>query len=422
MPRMSNPEVLIAGAGPVGLFAALALTRRGIRVGIADKGWRAGTHSFALALHPQSLGLLQEAGLLEEVMDQALLVSSIGLYDAKERKAGINVEGLSGPSSSLAVLRQDVFENMLEAALRKLGVEIMWSHEVFGLTPQANHIATRVDKFEKDSVGYAVARTEWVLARTDNYDVPFVIGADGHRSRIRRALKIDYPEVAPAQHYAVFEFRTDADLGREMRIVLGEDTADVLWPLPGGNCRWSFEMPNYREPANRTKDRLLGQGPADFPTLTEGNLRTFIAERAPWFTGSIGDIAWRNVVRFEKRLATSFGMGRMWLAGDAAHLTGPAGVQSMNLGLSEASDLAGTIADILRQGGSLSLLDAYNHKWTAEWRRMLGIDANLHATSAADRWVAQFASRLLPCLPAHGEELERLAGQLSLTIASTAAA
>jgi len=413
--HQTTPEVLVAGAGPVGLFAALALTKRGIPTQIADRGWRAGTHSYALALHPASLSLLHDAGLLESVMEKAYPVRRIALYDVVEKRASIDLEPFAGSWSCLAVLKQDVLEDLLAEKLSELGVPILWSHEVFGLENHGDHVAARIDKFEKDSVGYAVARTEWVLAKTINTDVNFVIGADGHRSRVRRTLRLDFPEVAPAQHYAVFEFHTDADLQNELRIVLGDQTTDVLWPLPGGYCRWSFELPQYtdagegHDAGERQKDRLFNStGPA-FPELTEWNLMSLIAKRAPWFTGSVGEITWRNVVRFEKRLTSAFGTGRMWLAGDSAHLAGPIGVQSMNVGLSEAAQLVDIIA-----GGGSSFVD-YEGRWSAEWRRLLSIGGGLEAGPKADPWIAKHAAGLMSCLPGFGEDLDRLAGQLGLT-------
>jgi 2-polyprenyl-6-methoxyphenol hydroxylase-like FAD-dependent oxidoreductase len=63
----------------------------------------------------------------------------------------------------------------------------------------------------------------------------------GHQSLVRRSLGSDFPEAGPAQHFAVFELESSADLGDEIRIMFGERTTDVLWPLPDRYCRWSFE-------------------------------------------------------------------------------------------------------------------------------------------------------------------------------------
>ena len=82
-----KPEVLVVGAGPVGLFTALSLARRGVPVQIVDKEWRTAAHAYALALHAGSLRLLKDLGLLDAVLEQAYPVRSIGLYDGAERRA-----------------------------------------------------------------------------------------------------------------------------------------------------------------------------------------------------------------------------------------------------------------------------------------------------------------------------------------------
>jgi 2-polyprenyl-6-methoxyphenol hydroxylase-like FAD-dependent oxidoreductase len=129
----------------------------------------------------------------------------------------------------------------------------------------------------------------------------------------------------------------------------------------------------------------------------------------------VEDINWRTVVQFERRLAACHGKGRMWLAGDAAHLTAPAGMQSLNLGLFEARDLSCTLARVLR-GTPVAELDAYSAKWQSEWRRLHGIEGGLRADATTDPWIAEQAGRLLPCLPAHGNVVNPLAKQLGLSM------
>jgi 2-polyprenyl-6-methoxyphenol hydroxylase-like FAD-dependent oxidoreductase len=167
----------------------------------------------------------------------------------------------------------------------------------------------------------------------------------------------------------------------------------------------------------RVKDRSLGSGSDDFPVLHPDKLRTLLAERASWFNGRVGDFSWRTVVMFERRLASSFGQDRVWLAGDAAHVTTPAGVHSMNLGLFEASDLAEAIAHVLHATGSVGELDKYHHRWTAEWRRLEGIEDGVKPQAGADPWIKKTASLLMTCLPAHGSVLTELAAQLKLDLA-----
>jgi 2-polyprenyl-6-methoxyphenol hydroxylase-like FAD-dependent oxidoreductase len=258
-----------------------------------------------------------------------------------------------------------------------------------------------------------------MVAKSTTLDVPFVVGADGHRSTVRRDLDIEFAEAGEAQNYTVFEFETDFDLDHQLRFILGDRTADVLWPLPNGACRWSFQLPDFVAPsAARRRDRLgVMIGSAQYPAMTEADLHRLIDERAPWFRGSVSRLNWQIVVRFERRLARSFGKQRVWLAGDAGHMTGPAGSQSMNVGLREAADLAGSMAGILRQSLPESQLEKYNEQRLAEWRPLLGLDGGLKSDSRTDPWISQHSARLLPCLPASGPELARLAQQLGLRFA-----
>jgi len=411
-----NPEVLVVGAGPVGLFAALRLASHGVRVGIVDREWRPGAHSYALALHASSVTILEELGLRDRLLQAAYPVRTAGLYDAAGgRRAEIRLPGGEG-AAYVTVMRQDALERLLERALKRAGVKVAWNHEVVRLVPEHGRVGATINELVKDTGGYAVAHSEWVVARSSDVNVPWVVGADGHRSLVRRLLGIDFAEAGPAQHFAVFEFKTTAELGDEMRLILGEQTADVLWPLPEGYCRFSFELPGFAgSQAARTKSRVPVEiGTAKYPVLSEESLRALLDERAPWFEGEIGEIRWRIVVRFERRLATSFGRARMWLAGDAAHITGPAGMQSMNVGLREADELAGTLAAVIRGEAPAAKLDEYGRERLDEWRFLLGIEGGLAPGEGTDPWVARNGARLLPCIPASGAELTALAGQIGL--------
>jgi pentachlorophenol monooxygenase len=415
-----QPEVLVAGAGPVGLFAALTLAQKGIGVKVVDTGVWACQHSYALALHPQTVALFREAGLQDRILDGAYPVTGMALWNREAQQARIALDG-DEAAGCMLVLRQDVLEEVLEEALHGLGVKVQWRHELAELTQDAAGLRARVDKYERESRGYIVAHTEWVVTRSVTLTPAFVIGADGTNSVVRRSLGIDFPEVGNAEYFAVFEFESDFDGGFDVRVVLGDRTTDVLWPMPHGVVRWSFQLPDYVDQVaerlkvfmatERAKDRILMSEGAQAPVLDESSLRGYIAERAPWFQGSIGKISWRMLVRFEKRRAAEFGKGRVWLAGDAAHLTGPVGIQSMNVGLFEAHDLCGRVEQVLRKGAPVESAAEYGKKWRTEWEVLHG---ELKAAGAG-AWLAPHAGRLMSCLPGHGEGLEKLAGQVGLS-------
>jgi 2-polyprenyl-6-methoxyphenol hydroxylase-like FAD-dependent oxidoreductase len=137
-------------------------------------------------------------------------------------------------------------------------------------------------------------------------------------------------------------------------------------------------------------------------------------QRAPWFKAGIKKIAWCSEIVFEKRLVRQFGRDRCWLVGDAGHQTSPVGVQSMNLGMAEASTLAGPLRRILREKAPFSLLETCEREWQAEWCRLLGVSGGLKAAKSALPWVQERQGRILSCLPASYEDLAPLAGQLGL--------
>ncbi|MFQ5630326.1 MAG: FAD-dependent oxidoreductase [bacterium] len=411
-----QPEVLVVGAGPVGLLAALLLAKHGVRVEIVDKEERRAGHSYALALHSQTLALFNTLDLLDKVLEQCYRVQTVGLYEGIERKAELQLSALRPEHAFIAVLQQNTFEGILEEALKEHDVKVQWNHRIDHLLLHDEHVSLAKNRLDMESLGYIIARTEKVVMKSYKMEVPFVIGADGHSSYVRKSVDIDFNTAGETQHYAVFEFKTDYDLQNEMRLDFFDNTANVLWPMPDGYCRWSFQLLDYEaSEASRKKDRFeLQIGAEKIPMLDEDHLYEFLAERAPWFEGSIDEIRWRLLVRFERRLASAFGKGRVWLAGDAAHLTGPAGIQSMNVGLREAKDLADNIALILQKGETFELLEEYNRERLAEWRYMLGLKGGLTVGKQTDSWIGKHSEQLLSCIPASSGDLAKLAEQIGL--------
>ena len=260
------------------------------------------------------------------------------------------------------------------------------------------------------------------LVHEYHHEVPFVVGADGHRSLVRRQLGIDYGEAGPSHLFGVFEFEAEPPVRNEVRVVFTDETTSVLWPLPDGRCRWSFQMKADGVELDDVhfKSRLLVQSGQDyFPHLTRELLVNLITERAPWFTTIPGEVFWSALVRFESRLATGFGQDRIWLAGDAAHMTGPVGVQSMNVGLREANRLAEKIEEVQRGAYPLSRISLYEDEFRSEWQQLLGLGGGLVAGPKADDWVASNRHRILPCMPASGRDIGLLAEQIGLGFSRT---
>jgi len=264
--------------------------------------------------------------------------------------------------------------------------------------------------------GYIVADWDWTVQKKLQSRATFVVGADGHGSLVRTRLGIEYERLADPELFTVCEFETEGEPGNEVRIVVDEATTNVLWPLPGNCCRWSFQLVKTKEAGEfPDKEREAVQiVQAEVDENTRSHVERLAQKRAPWFGGKVKDVYWWAHIRFQHRLAKRFGEGRGWLAGDAAHQTGPIGVQSMNEGLREAVDLAGKLKQILRDGASPELLESYHNAHRNKWEKLLGLKGAPSAKTPANPWAKDHWAKILSCIPATGEDLTHLAGQLGL--------
>jgi 2-polyprenyl-6-methoxyphenol hydroxylase-like FAD-dependent oxidoreductase len=187
-----HSEVLVAGAGPVGMFAALLCAERGLEARIVDQEWRTSARSYALALHPRSLEILNGSGLTEELLRVGHKVDTIAFYEGSKRLGEIKLSALALPNPFLLVLPQSALEGLLEERLEQKKVELMWNHRLHGLAPSDIEVAVTLQRMEKASSGYGVATSEWVIDKEYVHKSSFVIGADGHRSIVRRDINAEY--------------------------------------------------------------------------------------------------------------------------------------------------------------------------------------------------------------------------------------
>jgi NADPH-dependent dioxygenase len=417
--KTSHVDVLVAGAGPVGLSAALFLHELGQKVMTVDAKPRGVTHSYALALHPTTLELLNTLGVAGDILARALPVRTLVIYAGGKRIAAVPAAPAGAKFPFLAVVGQEVLEAVLGRALAQRGAPVAWNHRLARFRPGADHVAVDLDELEERVIGYAAARFDWMVKREKAVEARYLIGADGHDSLVRRQAGFDFAEVKPPEHFAVFEFQRVGTSGDEIALVLHPDGMGVLWPLPGGRGRWSFSIDPAKTPdAEREKDHESVQivGPGVFPSLEEGMLQRLLAARAPWCTEHYQHVYWKMLVRFERRLVSRFGENRVWLAGDAGHLTGPAGIQSMNVGIREARDLAHAIAEMEKGGAASTALRDYDLARLLEWRGLLGLEGSVEPLPGMAPELEPWKDALPAALPASGAQLVALAEQLGLRI------
>jgi 2-polyprenyl-6-methoxyphenol hydroxylase-like FAD-dependent oxidoreductase len=413
--RKSTTEALVVGAGPVGLFAALQLARQGVEVEIIDSQWRTAARSYALALHSSTLELFASAGFADTLLDESRKVESVGFYDQQGLQVTVDLSRLSEQFPFALVLPQSRLEERLEELLALEDIKVNWNHRLAGVELNGGTVRATIQRLGKESTGYSVSSTEWVVEKVVTTEARFIFGADGHNSTVRRLAGIDFEDLGGSEQFAVFECSSDRDAGGEMQVVLDGQCTSVYWPLPGDRFRWSFGLGEAGLSTERAKHRLAVQiGEQTLPYLSPESLAGFLTDRAPWFDARVDEVHWSVGVRFERRLAAEFGRGPVSLLGDAAHVAGPIGVQSMNLGLAEAAELASRVAEMVRNGASRSAIDAYDRQRVAQWRQLLGIDSSPAAGDAASEWIRQRAGRIPGCIPASGEELAKVLAELDL--------
>ncbi len=142
-------------------------------------------------------------------------------------------------------------------------------------------------------------------------------------------------------------------------------------------------------------------------------MEKFLKQHAPWFKGLATEITWAPYVQFGSFLVERFGSGNCILIGDAAHQAEPIGVQSMNIGLREAADIAGRISRIHQGESTLETISEFFHERQSEWQQLL-VWEGLKAGSGADPWIVGAAKEIASCIPASGQNLSQLLAQLQI--------
>jgi 2-polyprenyl-6-methoxyphenol hydroxylase-like FAD-dependent oxidoreductase len=387
-----NVEVLVVGGGPVGLFSALCASHSGLNVVVLDHLWRGYGRGHATLLHGSVLRILDEYGLGSTLRAAGQLLNELSIHVDSARATTIAL-----PSPLLSV-PQSAFEQILVAALAARNVEIRAPYEATTFVQEDGGVNVTVIRKELVTLGSPAHYSEWEPVESSQIQARFVIGADGYASRTRAALGVDNVQLASAEAFAMFEVPRAAAASGTTELFLNQGLGSVTYALPGGQTRWGFQ---------------IGAGLDAPPDIQR--LRELVAERAPDRAAEAEQVAWGTVVHFERRLVRRFGKGRVWLAGDAAHVTSPLGNQSMNVGLLEASELVRQLARA-HATANLTLLEHYGLERQREWQKLLGVNVSFDLLPHAPPWLAANARRLVPALPVSGTDLAIVLEKLGLKL------
>ncbi|MGD0472069.1 MAG: FAD-dependent monooxygenase [Candidatus Velthaea sp.] len=320
-------DVAVVGAGPVGLFLARELIRRGHAVRLFEKNTHQSEHSKALAIMPRTMEVFELAGVVAPFEAAANRVIAASIVSHKRELGRIPFAPHESRYPYVAMVPQDVTERLLHDALIAAGGRVEYATELVRID-QRNDGAT---------LHLAAAGVESAC------EARFVVGCDGAHSTVRHLMDVPFAGNEYAQTFLLVDAEISGDQhGDAMQLCPHESGPLAIFPM------------------SVSRRRLIAMVPPDFPnqpTLEQAN--DLLLRRGP--RGLRAEkILWSSTFRIHHRQTPHMQQGRLFIAGDASHIHSPFGAQGMNTGLQDAWNLAWKLDFVLRGWGSDGLLDTYS--------------------------------------------------------------
>ncbi|MFD9437529.1 FAD-dependent oxidoreductase [Streptomyces sp. NPDC060006] len=349
----TTTDVLIVGAGPTGLVLALDLARRGVRALVVERSAALFPGSRGKGIQPRTMEVFDDLGVLDAIR-AAGGVYPVGMVWQDGRRQGehrmfdeteaTEAEPYAGGPWMVPQWRTQA---ILAARLAELGGSVAFGRELVGVEQDTDGVTARFGSG-------APVRARWAVA------------ADGGRSAVRRALGIAMTgeTVDPAP-----------TLVADIRVTgLDRDNWHVFPPAGGEGFLAICPLPH-------TQDfQLVGNftDPATQPDLSLDGIRKLVATRTHLAPDDVTEVRWASDFRPRAAMADRFREGRVFLAGDAAHVHSPAGGQGLNTSVQDAYNLGWKLAAVLREGAPAALLDSYEEERLPVAARMLGLSTGVH--------------------------------------------
>lgn len=289
---LASPSVLVVGAGPVGLAAAIELTRLGAQVRIVDQRDRRTAESRAIAVNPRTLALLEACGATPRLIAAGVRLRGLRVFAHARHVASVDLSRIRHRYPFLLALPQSETERILEERLTELGVTVARGTRLTELALGDRPRAVL------DGPAGETATADWI------------VGADGAHSLVRKAIGSGFP----GGRYPFRWSLADVTLAGDVEPDRGELHLDPGRPIL------------FRLPLGRGRHRVISNSPDVLDRLPGG-----------W---TLGEVIWRSDFSVSHRLADRVAAGRAVVVGDAAHIHSPAGGRGMNLGIEDAATLA----------------------------------------------------------------------------------
>jgi 2-polyprenyl-6-methoxyphenol hydroxylase-like FAD-dependent oxidoreductase len=349
IPKTIHTDILICGAGAAGLTLAVDLARRRVDFVLIDKAEQPFSGSRGKGIQPRSLEIFEALGVADRMMAAGghyppqRKYRTDGGYD-EQQAIEATPPSPAEPYGQPLMLPQHLTEAILRARLAELGHAPRYAHAL--------------DGFEQDADGVTaqLATPEGELTVRARY----LVGADGGRSFVRKALAIGFPGEAMKMRAVVADL-TLTGLSRDAWHRWGDGPGQLsLCPLMG-TALFQLQMP------------IALEGEFD---ASDAGLAAVIAARTGRDDIVVQAVHWRSVYEMSSRLADRYRVGRVFIAGDAAHIHPPTGGQGLNTSVQDAWNLGWKLAAVLA-GAAESLLDTYEAERREIAAGMLGLSAKL---------------------------------------------
>jgi pentachlorophenol monooxygenase len=340
-------QVLIAGAGPVGLTAAIELARRGIDCRIVDPLLEPPQYAKAVGVQPRTLEVFEGMGLLRRILDAAIQMRGQIVYVNGEKTAQLDLTLAADVPFGFIAIPQYATERILRDELSMHGVHVERGIQLTGFTQDDDGVTATLDGDSGEQTVRAA----------------YLIGADGAHSTVRKALGLTFEGAAFEEQYMLGDVEVDWSMppGYGVRAMHQTDgkTDDLLVciPLPGrGRYRTSMLVPDELSAASTTGVAHGFEGGRK-PELH--HIQAVLDRLSPEPT-TARNLRWSSVFRISHRIVDAYGRGRVFVAGDAAHIHPPTGAQGMNTGIQDAHNLAWKLALAVEGHAADALLDSYD--------------------------------------------------------------
>lgn len=330
---MSHIPVLIVGAGPTGLTLANELHRHGINFRIVDKKEKPVPTSNALAVQSRTLMIWDDIGIVDEALSRGVMIQAINIYFDKKRLP-VRFDLLDSAYPFILSLPQHETESILIDYLTSQNINLEREIELIDIyQSNKNVLITLSDK----------------KGNKEDLEADWVIACDGAHSVIRKKLNMPFEGKDLTQHFVMADCKIKSDLA--------ENEANAFLTSRGPMFVVPFAEDKSRVIIEVTREKNLD----NIKTPSADLIKEMAAERSP-LEIKIKEVDWTSSFHLHARIVPKFQSGRVFFAGDAAHLHSPAGGQGMNTGIQDAYNLGWKLASIIKNKVNPMILDTYHEE------------------------------------------------------------